>query len=73
LLARAEAIHRARGSGLTRVRQHEYQAHSSRRAYQIETARMLIAIEFFLVVIIIFLSLSVAIAHFPARVTPGIM
>jgi hypothetical protein len=57
VVARAGAISSAGGTRLTRVRQREKQQHRSRRAYQIETARILIAIEFFLVVIITFLSL----------------
>jgi hypothetical protein len=46
------------------VRQREKQQHLSRRAYQIETAGMPIAIEFFLVVVISFLST----ARFDARI-----
>jgi hypothetical protein len=42
---------------LTRARQREKQRHWPRRAYQIETARMRIAIEFFLVDSMRFLSL----------------
>ena len=72
LVARAEALHRARGTGLTRLRQRENEEQSSRRAYQIETTRMLIAIEFFLVDSIKFLSMSVAIADFSTRIAPTI-
>jgi hypothetical protein len=65
-------MHRSRRAGLTRVRPRENREHSSRRAYQIETARMRIAIEFFLVDSMRFLSLIVAIADFYARIAPTI-
>jgi hypothetical protein len=54
------------------LRPRENREHSSRRAYQIETARMRIAIEFFLVDSMRFLSLIVAIADFYARIAPTI-
>jgi hypothetical protein len=71
-LARAEAMHRARRTGLKRLRRRENQEHSLRRAYQIETMRTRIAIEFFLVDSMKFLSLIVAIADFSTRVAPRI-
>jgi hypothetical protein len=72
-LAHAEAIRRMRRTGLTCVRQRENQEHSLQRAYQIETMRILIAIEFFLVDSVRFLSLSVAIADFFARLASRIL
>jgi hypothetical protein len=66
-------MHRARRTGLTRVRRRENQEHSLRRAYQIETMRTRIAIEFFLVDSMNFLSLIVAIIDFSTRVAPRIM
>jgi hypothetical protein len=66
-------MHRARRTGLTRARRRENQEHSLRRAYQIETMRTRIAIEFFLVDSMNFLSLIVAIADFSTRVALRIM
>jgi hypothetical protein len=57
VVAHAGALERACGTDLTRVRQRVERRHWRRRAYQIETTRMLIAIEFFFVVTIKFLSM----------------
>jgi hypothetical protein len=56
-VVRAAAIHCAAEAASYAQRQYAEQRHCLRRAYQIETMRMLIAIEFFFVVIINFLSM----------------
>jgi hypothetical protein len=54
---RANAIARVGGAPLRRAEERAKQQHRPRHTYQIETARMLSAIEFFLGAVIIFLSL----------------
>ena len=56
-IACRRAILRVDGTGLTHIRQRKRRGARVRRSYQIETTRALIAIEFFLAVVIIFLSL----------------
>jgi hypothetical protein len=62
---REGSIHRAGGTDLRRAREIETQGHWPRRAYQIETPSMLIAIEFFLAVVITFSSLGRSIRPLP--------
>jgi hypothetical protein len=56
-IACPRAILRVDGTGLTHIGQRTRRGARVRRSYQIETTRALIAIEFFLAVVIIFLSL----------------
>jgi hypothetical protein len=56
-IACGRAILRVDDTGLMRIRQRKWRGAQVRQSYQIETTRVLIAIEFFLAAVIIFLSL----------------